>query len=164
MHGSSLRCAQQHNGVVTITTGVLMRRGMRRRCPVCGQGRLFRQWVRMVPSCPRCGLVFGRIPGHWLGSWFLNICVVQTAVVLILIIGVAATWPEPPMWTIGSAVALAAVIVPLYFFPFSRTIWTAIDLAMRPLEFDDGVPPGFELEPDRDELERERSQRPPETE
>ena len=42
---------------------------------------------------------------------------------------------------------LAAVAVPFLFFPFSRTIWTAIDLAMRPLEFEEGVAPGFELEP-----------------
>lgn len=160
MCGSSRWREWLHNGPVSITTGVLLRRGIRRRCPVCGQGGLFRQWVRMAPSCPRCGLVFGRISGHWLGSWFLNVCVVQTAVVLILIIGVAATWPEPPMWTIGSMVALSAVLVPLLFFPYSRTIWTAIDLAMRPLEFDDGVPPGFELESDRDVLERERSERP----
>jgi hypothetical protein len=110
----------------------------------------------MEVSCPRCGLVFGRVPGHWLGSWFLNICVAQTAVVLILILGVAATWPEPNMWIIGSAAAAAAVVVPFAFFPFSRTIWTAIDLAMRPLDFNEGVAPGFELEADRDRLERER--------
>ncbi len=40
--------------------------------------------------------------------------------------------------------------VPFLFFPFSRTIWTAIDLAMRPLEFDEGVAPGFELDTDLD--------------
>ena len=113
----------------------------------------------MVPACPRCGLVFGRVPGHWLGSWFLNICVVQLVVVLILIISVAATWPDPPMWIIGTATAVSALVVPFLFFPYSRTIWTAIDLAMRPLEFDDGVPPGFVLDADRARLESERSLR-----
>ena len=41
---------------------------------------------------------------------------------------------------------VVACVVPFLFFPFSRTLWTAIDLAMRPLEFDEGVAPGFELE------------------
>lgn len=150
----------QHNGPVSVPTGVLMSRGFRRRCPVCGRGKLFRQWVRMEDSCPCCGLVFGRAPGHWLGSWFLNVCVAQAAVVLVLLLGVGFTWPDPPMWIIGTGVAAAAVLVPFVFFPFSRTIWTAIDLAMRPLDFDEGVPPGFELEADRELLDRERGDAP----
>ncbi len=36
--------------------------------------------------------------------------------------------------------------MPLAFFPFSRTMWTALDLIMEPLELDDGVAPGYELE------------------
>ena len=119
---------------------------MARRCPVCGHGHLFRQWVRMAPACPTCGLVFARLPGQWLGSWFLNVCVAQTAVVLILVVGVGLSWPEPPMVVLSVAAGLAAVGVPFAFFPWSRTIWTAIDLAMRPLGFDEGVAPGFELD------------------
>lgn len=128
-----------------------MRRGFLKHCPVCDQGHLFRQWVRMVEVCPRCGLHFRRLPGHWLGSWFINICVTQTALVLVLIIGVAVTYPTTPMPLLAVLTLLAAILTPLAFFPFARTIWCAIDLAMRPLEFDDGVAPGFELE---DELER----------
>jgi len=131
-----------------------MRRGFAKHCPVCGQGQLFRQWVRMVEVCPRCGLHFQRVPGHWLGSWFLNICLVQTVVVLILIIGVAATYPDPPMLVLTLLTVLGAIATPLFFFPYSRTIWCAIDLAMRPLEFDDGVAPGFELEDDVEAVHR----------
>lgn len=141
---------------MSIPTGVLMRRGAMKRCPVCGGGHLFRLWVRMRPSCPNCGLVFGRIPGQWLGSWFLDVCVVQAVILAVLAIGVGVTWPDPPMWTIGLLAVGSAVIVPIVFFPFSRTLWTAIDLAMRPLEFDDGVAPGFLLSDDRDAWDRER--------
>lgn len=133
-------------GGVALSTGTVMRRGFTKHCPVCGQGHLFRQWVRMVPICPRCGLHFQRAPGHWLGSWFLNICVAQTVVVLILVIGVAVTYPDPPMVALTALTVAGALAAPLLFFPFSRTIWSAIDLAMCPLEFDDGVAPGFELE------------------
>lgn len=139
-------------------TSTLLRRGFTRHCPVCGQGHLFRHWVRMAPACPRCGLRFARIPGHWLGSWFLNICVVQFVVVLVLVIGVAATFPHVPMGVVGGIDAAAAILVPLAFFPFSRTIWTAIDVAMRPLELDDDVAPGYLLEEDIERFEREREQ------
>jgi hypothetical protein len=99
--------------------------------------------------------VFLRIPGQWLGSWFLNICLAQTVVVLILLLGVGFTWPDPPMVLISVSAAVAALAVPFAFFPWSRTIWLAIDLAMRPLEFDDGVAPGFELQDDLDRLRGE---------
>lgn len=135
----------------------LLKRGMLRRCPVCAQGRLFRRWVLMAPACPRCGLTFRREPGQWLGSWFLNVCVVQTVVILILAVGVGVTWPTPPLGVIGTLTALCALVVPVLFFPFSRTIWVAIDLAMTPLGFDDGVAPGFVLERDTAQLRAERA-------
>jgi len=151
----------QHNGQVTMPAETLLRRAVRLQCPICGQRGLFRNWVQMVPECPQCGLVFGRLPGHWLGSWFLNICLVQLVVVLILIIGVAATWPDPPMWIIGGATAASALVVPFLFFPYSRTLWTAIDLAMRPLDYDEGVAPGFVLGSDQAQLESERKAQDP---
>lgn len=116
-------------------------------------------WVRMVPTCPTCGFRFSRVPGQWLGSWFLNVCLAQTVVVLILVIGVAFTWPSPPMVVIGSAAAVSAVVVPFLFFPWSRTLWVAIDLAMTPLHFDDGVAPGFLLEEDLEAFRRDRAER-----
>jgi uncharacterized protein (DUF983 family) len=131
---------------VALTTSVLMRRAALKHCPVCNRGHLFRRWVMMADACPTCGLVFRREPGQWLGSWFLNVCVAQMAVTLVLIIGVASTYPNPPMWIIGAVATLSAVVVPVLFFPFSRTVWTAIDLAMRPLEFAEGVDPAFELD------------------
>jgi uncharacterized protein (DUF983 family) len=137
-----------HNEPVALSTSTLLKRGMVRHCPVCDQGHLFRHWVQMVPACPRCGLLFRRLPGHWLGSWFLNICLAQTAIVLVLVVGVATTYPDTPMGVLAALTALVAVAVPFVFFPFSRTIWSAVDLAMRPLDFDDGVAPGFELEAD----------------
>ncbi len=110
----------------------------------------------MVPCCPNCGLTFRREPGQWLGSWFLNVCLVQTVVILILAVGVGITWPTPPLGVLGSVTALSALLVPVLFFPFSRTLWVAIDLAMTPLGFDDGVAPGFELEADAARLSAER--------
>ena len=144
-----------HNERVALTTSTVLRRGFRKHCPVCGQGHLFQGWLRMRSVCPRCGLHFQRIPGHWLGSWFINICVAQTVVVLTLVIGVAATYPNPPMLALTILTVIGALGAPLLFFPFSRTIWCAIDLAMRPLEFDEGVAPGFELTDDMEEAHRD---------
>lgn len=32
-----------------------MKRGLRRRCPACGLGRLFAGYLTMSPTCDRCG-------------------------------------------------------------------------------------------------------------
>ncbi len=94
----------------------------------------------MVERCPRCGLKLERIEGHWTGALGINTIVVSGAMLLTVFIGVFATWPEPqflPMVVIGLAIA---VVGPFVFFPFSKTIWLAIDVAIRPVEADELTP------------------------
>ncbi len=141
---------------MALAPGTVLKRGFTRRCPVCGRGKLFRQWVRMLPHCPSCGYRFRRAPGQWLGSWFLNLCLVQLAVIFVVIVIGVVTWPDTPTALLITATVATAVGVPLAFFPFSRTIWVAIDLVMRPLDFDDDVAPGFELEAELAALRAER--------
>ena len=38
-------------------------RGLRRRCPRCGEGELFRRWITVHDKCSVCGLVFQRDAG-----------------------------------------------------------------------------------------------------
>jgi uncharacterized protein (DUF983 family) len=33
-------------------------RGLRRRCPQCGQGAIYKGWTRLHDNCPVCGLKF----------------------------------------------------------------------------------------------------------
>lgn len=115
-------------------------RGMCKRCAVCGQGRLFRRWFRMIDRCPRCGLRFERIDGHWTGDLGMNTIVTFTAVFLTLIVGFAVTYPDVPGVRLFVCAVAVAGLVPLVFFPFSKTLWLAIDLMMRPLEPDEVKP------------------------
>jgi uncharacterized protein (DUF983 family) len=38
-------------------------RGLLKRCPKCGEAKIFRRWFTLVARCPRCGLVFEREEG-----------------------------------------------------------------------------------------------------
>jgi uncharacterized protein (DUF983 family) len=145
-----------HNEPVGLTAGTLLRRGLWRRCPVCGQGRLFRRWVRMVERCPRCRLRFKREPGEWVGSWFLNVCLAQILVVVIVIVGAVVFYPHPPVAALAAVGIVGTVVFPVWFFPYSRTIWVAIDVAMRPVELSEDVDPRWELEADHEALLAER--------
>ncbi len=115
----------------------LLFRGSTKACPVCGDRRLFKKWFTMIERCPTCNLQFERIEGHWSGSLGLNTIVSFGTLLLVLVIGLIVTFPEFPIGLLIAVNVGTAVVVPLLFFPISRTLWTAIDIAMRPLEQDE---------------------------
>jgi uncharacterized protein (DUF983 family) len=49
--------------------GTTLRRGLRKRCPHCGEGLLFSGW-RQLERCAVCGLVYARNPGD---TWAFTI-------------------------------------------------------------------------------------------
>ena len=124
-----------------LTVPLLLWRGLTRRCPLCGGGGLFRRWFTMADRCPRCGLRLERIEGHWLGALGMNTIVTLAAVMVAMIGGFLLTYPDGPLAVAVVVIVATAVVVPLAFFPVSKTLWSAIDLAMRPLEPDDDVDP-----------------------
>jgi uncharacterized protein (DUF983 family) len=122
--------------------GRLFVRALTKRCPVCGQGHLFRRWFRMIPRCPRCGLVFHRSEGQLSGDIGVNTIVSFGVLLVVLLGGVLLNWPDPPMATIAVVAVAVALIVPLAFLPFSKTVWLAAELLFRPLEPGE-VRPGY---------------------
>ena len=106
-------------------------RGATRRCGRCGSGRLFRRYLTMVDSCPRCGLHFEREEGYWLGAMVINLAVTMLMFV-VLFVGMAVVWwPDPPWTRILVVLLVVNLIVPIAFYPFSKTLWVAGDLAFR---------------------------------
>jgi uncharacterized protein (DUF983 family) len=108
-------------------------RAARRRCPVCGSGHLFRRWFSMQERCPRCHIRLERVEGSWSGSVGLNTVVTFTCLFLALIIGFFATWPDVSAGTLLLIAGPVALLVPILFLPFSKTLWLAVELSMRPL-------------------------------
>lgn len=129
-----------------ITVGRMLRRGLLGCCPVCGSRAAVHHLVKVDEACPRCGLVFRRDESQGLGAGFLNVCVAQTAVIFVLFGAFVATYPQVNVGFLLALGVSVAVVVPVGFFASSRMLWTAIDLSMRPLDFEDGVAPGWELE------------------
>ncbi|HEV2068902.1 MAG TPA: DUF983 domain-containing protein [Acidimicrobiales bacterium] len=101
---------------------------------MCGQNGLFTRWFILAERCPRCGLRFERIEGHWLGAVGLNTIVSFSVLFVVVVVALVAAHPDYEPVPLAAAAVSAAVIVPLAFYPSSKTAWTAIDLAMRPLD------------------------------
>ena len=118
------------------TPGTLMRRGVLKHCPRCDGGHLYMGWFRMKERCPTCGYLFEREPGFFVGAYLINFAIVE-GFLFILLMGFIAWKDQNPDagMTVPIVVGLfIGVIGPVIFYPFSRTIWSALDLLMTPLE------------------------------
>ena len=120
----------------------LFARALRLRCPNCGRGRIFESWLRLGPTCPVCGLRTERgEEGYQVGSYMFNIIAAELIFAAIFVGVLVATWPDPP-WTLLEFGGIALMIVaPFAFFPFSKTLFLAFDLAFRPATADELAPP-----------------------
>ena len=114
--------------------GTLFVRAVTMRCPVCGSGHLFHHWFTMVKVCPGCGLVFERKEGQFVGAVGMNTILTFGAILVGVVAGVVATTPDIPVFGLTALVVGIGLFFPILLYPFSWTTWTAIDLAMRPLE------------------------------
>jgi uncharacterized protein (DUF983 family) len=88
----------------------------------------------MVPDCPRCGHHFEREQGYWLGAVIVNTAVTFGLFIVIGISIMVFTWPEVPWNALLIVTLVFNGLFPVWFYPFSKTIWVGLDLAVRPSE------------------------------
>lgn len=124
-----------------LTTTRIIARGLTRRCPVCGSRGTFTSWFTLAERCPRCNFPTTRVGDQWIGALGINTMVTFTTLVATIAIGFAITYPDPPFVPLVSAAVLVAAVLPVGFFPVSKSLWSAIDVAMRWVDPEDGVDP-----------------------
>lgn len=64
----------------------------------------------------------------------VNTTVVFAAFLLVFIGGMALTWPDVPWVTLGVLTVATMAILPVVFYPLSKTLWMAVELSWHPLE------------------------------
>jgi len=117
---------------------LLLGRALRLRCPNCGGKGLFASFGKLKQRCPECGLWLERGEGdYYLGAYMVALIFIETLFAVGFVAILMITWPDPPWDAIqwGGAVVLFAGVIICY--PFSKTIWLAIDLMFRPVTLDD---------------------------
>ena len=91
-----------------------LRRGLRRRCPACGEGRLFEGLLRVAPTCAHCGLATGEFRSDDAPPYFTILIVGHLVVPMVLLIERAfapALWLQTALW-IPATLALSLLILP----------------------------------------------------
>lgn len=110
----------------------MLSRGLRLRCPLCGQGRLFRTVFRMHRLCPVCGLRFERDLGYFVGG--LELHWISTYV-----FGIAGWFLVSPLLPDGAWLPLGVYMllvagVSLLLYRPARSLWMALDNLFDPVE------------------------------
>ena len=90
-------------------------RGLRRRCPNCGEGHAFAGYLRVTPNCAVCGESLGRFKSDDAPPYFTIVIVAKIIVPLILLL---EQFSAPPPWVHLSLWLPATVLLCLAILPY----------------------------------------------
>jgi hypothetical protein len=109
---------------------------------------------------------FQREEGFWLGGYVINFGIGELSILVLLgvLIGMEANHQRVDVALFVAVGLVLAIVGPAATFPLSRTIWSAIDLIMRPLSPEEVVEAqaavaAAALSPSGDGLKGRRSRR-----
>jgi uncharacterized protein (DUF983 family) len=100
-------------------------RGLRLRCPVCGESNVFRVPFQVRHHCPACGALFQREAGFFVGAIMINVVATEGVVMLafglcLLTLGGGGTLTLPLLFAV-------ALLFPVLFYHHAWSLWLAGD-------------------------------------
>lgn len=109
-----------------------MWRALRLRCTRCGGRGILRDWFHLRERCPTCGWEFEREEDFFYSAYFLNLCLVLSVlfIVCMTFLLVKSAWPSASYIPALVVALLVAMMVPVTAYPFSKTLWLAIEMAL----------------------------------
>ena len=112
----------------------LLWRAIRLRCPHCGGRKIFASLFELKDRCPTCGMQLERgEKDYFVGAYLFNLIAVELILFFCVCGFVYVTWPDPPWDVITYVTAFLMLSGCVVCYPFAKTTWLAVDLAIRPL-------------------------------
>ncbi len=103
------------------------------RCPHCGKGPVLQHWLKLRVKCGSCSLRLQRGEhDNFTGSMFILFGLVGVAVFAVLTVTILAS-AETPWDLLETGLPVLAAALGVFFFPFSKLLWLAFDLMLRPV-------------------------------
>lgn len=78
--------------------------------------------------CRTCGIKWHREHGFELGPISLNVVITFGALGLGMVVAFIATAPDFPVAALTIGFVIGAIVIPVLVFPFTNTLWLAVDL------------------------------------
>jgi uncharacterized protein (DUF983 family) len=102
---------------------------LRRKCPRCLEGNVYRGWFRPLEACPSCGLVYEREPGYFLGSFYISYALgVAVGIPTVLVV----LYADLPFYWLFPLVAVWVGILSPLIVTYARTLWYHFDHVVDP--------------------------------
>ena len=104
---------------------------------------MFFRWVKSFEECSKCGFRFDRGESdYYIGAYTINLIIAELIVVAMFVAAIFYWWPDVPWEKIPYALAAPAILAPIVTYPYSKSLWLAIDLTFRPPAAEDFTNPG----------------------
>lgn len=111
----------------------LVGRALMLRCPYCGKGPVLRHWFALRPACGNCARPFERGEhDYFLGAMLFNLLIAELLFATVFVTVLVMRWPEVPWDAIEIGAPLGMAATPFLTYPFSKLLWLAFDLTLRP--------------------------------
>ncbi|GAB4363508.1 MAG: DUF983 domain-containing protein [Kiloniellaceae bacterium] len=104
---------EPHDDTLRAPLGSALWRGLKGRCPACGEGRLFQRFLKPVETCPACREPLGHVRSDDAAPWLTILVVGHIVVPLMLAVERVTAWPDWVAMTVWPAVALALCVAVL---------------------------------------------------
>jgi uncharacterized protein (DUF983 family) len=126
----------------------MLARAVTLRCPNCGSRGVLASWFKLAAACPGCRLRLERGESdYFLGGMMFNIVLAESIFAVVLITTLVMTWPDVPWTALEYGAPAAMLVAPIALYPFSKLVWLAFDLALRPPSPNDFVAPSTGTSP-----------------
>ncbi len=127
-----MRRMSEHTNVDLKTASL---RALKGRCPACGEGKLFRTYLKQVDNCASCGEAFGEIRADDAAPWATIILVGHVFLPFAFMVDVDALpmWLVMGMWSALFA-ALSLAVLPRAKALFIAILWRTRAPGYKPVE------------------------------
>ena len=117
-----------------------LKRGFRDRCPRCGEGKLFRAFLKTADNCSACGLDFSPHRADDLPAYLVIIIVGHIVVPIVLSI---ETNFAPPVWLQLAVYLPLTLVMSLALLQPVKGAVVGLQWALRMHGFDNNAPGGI---------------------
>lgn len=106
-----------------------VKRGLRGRCPACGEGKLLHHYLKVVDACPCCG---EEMHHHRADDFPAYLTILVVGHVLVgLMFGVDEAWPDLPLSVHFMVWPALVVVMSLWLLPIVKGALVAYQWALR---------------------------------